>query len=106
VFLSYFALKIVLVLGIALISALVSWFLVRRAKRRFNERMRRIRVLNYYRTRTLFSSLPETSQIEHYEDFIGDSSCRYNAHSYHLRCAVNPMGPCEGCSFYQPEFSP
>jgi hypothetical protein len=50
--------------------------------------------------------LPETSQIEHYEDFIGDSSCRYNAHSYHLRCAVNPMGPCEGCSFYQPEFSP
>ena len=28
---------------------------------------------------------------------IGDIDCIYNARSSHLRCAVNPDGPCEGC---------
>ena len=33
---------------------------------------------------------------------IGDSSCRFNAKSEILRCAVNPEGPCEGCRHYEP----
>ena len=33
---------------------------------------------------------------------IGDRTCRYNAHSVLLRCAVNPSGPCDGCTDYQP----
>jgi hypothetical protein len=33
---------------------------------------------------------------------IGDASCRYNAHSEILRCAVHPGGPCKGCRFYEP----
>ncbi|AFY61788.1 DUF6464 family protein [Synechococcus sp. PCC 6312] len=32
---------------------------------------------------------------------IGDSSCRFNAHSPILRCAVNPAGPCQDCPYYQ-----
>jgi hypothetical protein len=28
---------------------------------------------------------------------IGDASCKFNAHSEVIRCAVNPIGPCEGC---------
>lgn len=32
--------------------------------------------------------------------FIGDSSCRYSARSYYIRCGVNPNGPCEGCRDY------
>ena len=32
---------------------------------------------------------------------IGDASCRYNARSEILRCAVNPEGSCEGCRFYE-----
>jgi hypothetical protein len=31
---------------------------------------------------------------------IGNTACAHNAESPHLRCAVNPCGPCEGC----PEF--
>ena len=31
---------------------------------------------------------------------IGNTACTHNAESPHLRCAVNPCGPCEGC----PEF--
>lgn len=31
---------------------------------------------------------------------IGDITCRFNAQSELLRCAVNPNGPCRGCAFY------
>ncbi|TVR12869.1 MAG: hypothetical protein EA395_05015 [Phormidium sp. GEM2.Bin31] len=33
---------------------------------------------------------------------IGDLSCRYNAHSELMRCAINPQGPCAGCRHYEP----
>ncbi|MGK7876073.1 MAG: DUF6464 family protein [Xenococcaceae cyanobacterium] len=33
---------------------------------------------------------------------IGDVSCRFNAKSEILRCAVNPAGPCEGCRSHEP----
>lgn len=32
---------------------------------------------------------------------VGDTSCRFNAHSELIRCAVNPTGPCRDCSFYE-----
>ncbi|HIK05771.1 MAG TPA: hypothetical protein IGS40_13845 [Trichormus sp. M33_DOE_039] len=32
---------------------------------------------------------------------VGDATCRYNAHSEIIRCAVNPNGPCESCRFYE-----
>jgi hypothetical protein len=34
---------------------------------------------------------------------IGDATCIYNARSEVLRCAVNPTGPCLGCSFREVE---
>ena len=33
---------------------------------------------------------------------IGDPSCRFNALSPLLRCAVLPEGPCASCGAYQP----
>ncbi|MEO0349468.1 MAG: DUF6464 family protein [Cyanobacteria bacterium P01_A01_bin.15] len=42
---------------------------------------------------------------EHYIDgiglVIGDITCQLNARSPHIRCAVNPTGPCEGCRAYE-----
>lgn len=32
---------------------------------------------------------------------IGDITCRYNARSELVRCAVNPAGPCAGCRSYE-----
>lgn len=32
---------------------------------------------------------------------IGDISCRFNARSEIIRCAVNPEGPCAGCRYYE-----
>jgi hypothetical protein len=33
---------------------------------------------------------------------IGDPSCRFNARTPLLRCAVLPEGPCERCAHYTP----
>lgn len=32
---------------------------------------------------------------------LGDATCLYSARSELVRCAVNPIGPCEGCRFYE-----
>ncbi len=32
---------------------------------------------------------------------VGDVSCRFNARSELLRCAVNPAGPCAACPLYE-----
>lgn len=32
---------------------------------------------------------------------LGDASCRFNARSEILRCAVNPEGPCDRCRYYE-----
>ncbi|MDX2270492.1 MAG: DUF6464 family protein [Cyanobacteriota bacterium] len=51
--------------------------------------------------RVLVRSIPEREGSD--ADLIGDPSCRYNARSQLLRCAVNPDGPCQGCHHYQPQ---
>jgi Family of unknown function (DUF6464) len=43
---------------------------------------------------------PEEYYIEGVGYIIGDVSCRYNACSPYIRCAVNPSGLCEGCREY------
>ncbi|EFA74219.1 conserved hypothetical protein [Raphidiopsis brookii D9] len=30
---------------------------------------------------------------------VGDASCKYNAHSEIIRCAIKPDGPCNSCGF-------
>lgn len=37
---------------------------------------------------------------------IGDPSCRFNALSPLLRCAVLPEGPCERCAVHEPRCEP
>lgn len=32
---------------------------------------------------------------------LGLRTCKNNARSQHLRCAINPCGPCEGCQHYE-----
>ncbi|MEH2393892.1 MAG: DUF6464 family protein [Nostoc sp.] len=47
--------------------------------------------------------------LDEYDDIHADSdyvglglrTCKYNAGSRMLRCAVNPCGPCEGCQHYE-----
>lgn len=54
------------------------------------------------RTRALHTPLiPDRYYLEGVGYLIGDISCRFNARSGYLRCAVNPQGPCQGCRHYQ-----
>jgi hypothetical protein len=32
---------------------------------------------------------------------IGDATCVYSARSALIRCAIHPIGPCEGCKDYE-----
>ncbi|WP_445634532.1 hypothetical protein NSTC745_06355 [Nostoc sp. DSM 114161] len=32
---------------------------------------------------------------------IGDASCKWNARSPYIRCAINPDGECQGCKYYE-----
>jgi hypothetical protein len=51
--------------------------------------------------------LMESEGDLHYVDgmgyMVGDITCDLNARSPYLRCAINPMGPCDGCSAYAPK---
>ena len=51
--------------------------------------------------------LLDGDQDLHYVDgigyMLGDITCDLNARSPYLRCAVNPFGPCDGCSAYAPK---
>lgn len=47
---------------------------------------------------------PDLHYVEGVGYVIGDLSCRYNAVSSQLRCAVNPQGPCSDCSSYESKF--
>ncbi|MEO1401156.1 MAG: DUF6464 family protein [Cyanobacteria bacterium J06635_1] len=44
---------------------------------------------------------PDEQYVEGLGLIVGDLTCQLNARSPYLRCAVNPMGPCEGCRHYQ-----
>ena len=35
------------------------------------------------------------------EEILGNSDCIHNAQSPFLRCAINPLGPCEGCRDFE-----
>jgi hypothetical protein len=37
---------------------------------------------------------------------LGDASCRFNARSELIRCAVSPEGPCGNCRFYENLLAP
>lgn len=40
--------------------------------------------------------------FDHERGGVGDLSCINNARSPYIRCGIHPLGPCHGCSDYQP----
>lgn len=102
-------LMLLLILILALFPAVLSlWQLYH-----LDRRMQRIRASNAARLRRLErphrasgiryqnASVPEFRYIDGVGYVIGDLSCEFNAKSPYVRCAVNPMGPCQGCRAYQ-----
>lgn len=77
---------------------------MRKTQARTRSQLRRA-AMNFSREQLRVSTRPDSSDRYYLEGvgyLIGDITCKYNARSGYLRCAVNPSGPCEGCRYYQP----
>lgn len=87
----------------SLIPSIVTLLLLRRAEEKARAS---ILAARERATRRYFRELARSLDPDHIPGagrMIGDISCQFNARSAHIRCAVNPSGPCEGCSHYQPK---
>lgn len=94
--------EILLIFVIGLTPGLISLWFMRQAEAQTRERLRTARLASNYRRFLIQFHSPEGEYIENYGYVIGDISCRFNARSAYIRCAVNPSGPCKDCSYYEP----
>ncbi|MDX2231965.1 MAG: DUF6464 family protein [Leptolyngbyaceae cyanobacterium bins.349] len=99
-------LETVAIILIGLLPGMLSSYLVTTGIRRYTRERRYHQTFEetpILITRSLQSHLQ--AQDYHYVEglgyIVGDLSCQYNARSPHLRCAVNPSGPCQGCLLYE-----
>ncbi|NES03072.1 MAG: hypothetical protein F6K22_09530 [Okeania sp. SIO2F4] len=93
--------EILLIFLIGIIPCLVSLWIIHKFAPRTTERLNSVRLIVNYRQRTAISNQPEQQYIEGVGYIIGDLTCKFNARSSQVRCAVNPLGPCKGCRDYQ-----
>jgi len=95
--------EVVVVIVLGAIPPVLSLFMVRKAKQRWQTQMARLRRREFNRLNQ--SRLIQPFNYENYQSnpvsWIGDKSCSNNALSPYLRCAINPSGPCEGCIYYK-----
>ncbi|OUC12282.1 MAG: hypothetical protein B0A82_23495 [Alkalinema sp. CACIAM 70d] len=94
-------LEVALILVLGLLPLLWSFLFMQKLEAQAQEDLRRaIAAANRRQMRHLLNRPhPETVRIA---TAIGNLNCRHNAHSAYLRCAINPIGPCEGCLHYEP----
>jgi hypothetical protein len=92
----------ILVFALSMMPPLLSLWVMRKAEEKARERLRSAMQV------TAVRQLQRTQMPldQHYLDgvgyLIGDISCQFNARSPYIRCAVNPLGPCQECPHYQP----
>lgn len=93
-----------LIFVIGLLPALFSLLLVRKAETQARERLHT--AMDATATQGLrrfqYALSSEHRHVEGIGYLVGDFTCRFNARSAYLRCAVNPSGPCKECPFYEP----
>lgn len=95
---------ILLIFVIGLTPAIVSAWLSARADR--NEKCGDAAMMPTTMGQSMLKLLDSNTDMQYVEGMgymIGDITCNLNARSPYLRCAMNPMGPCDGCSAYAPK---
>jgi Family of unknown function (DUF6464) len=91
--------SIIFLLG--LLPPLLSFFLIRRAEKQAQNRLRSALAAAERRQLQALRLPADHHYIDGVGYLIGDFTCRYNARSAHMRCAVNPSGPCQECPYYE-----
>ena len=97
-------LEALFIIAIGLIPAIISWFLMRKAEAHLRTRLRAAMNASANRQLNRFHRSPLSADHQYVEGMgylIGDITCRFNARSAHIRCAVNPSGPCKECPYYE-----
>jgi len=96
-------LRTLLVMIIGFLPSMFSLWVIRKTQLRMRSRLRQA-ATNIARVRIQQDIRPVESDRYYLEGvgyLIGDISCKFNARSGYLRCAVNPSGPCQGCRYYE-----
>ncbi len=97
-------LVICLIFVVGLTPAIISAWLSARADR--HEKCSQTSAAPTALGQSMLKLLDNNSDM-HYVDgmgyVVGDITCDLNARSPYLRCAMNPMGPCNGCTAYSPK---
>ncbi|WP_026100005.1 DUF6464 family protein [Fortiea contorta] len=97
-------LRTLLVIAVGFLPSLFSLWVIRKTHLRTRSRMRQA-AMNLSGVRVRQSSRQIESDRYYLEGvgyLIGDISCKFNARSGYIRCAVNPDGPCQDCRYYEP----
>jgi Family of unknown function (DUF6464) len=95
--------KTLLVIIVGFLPSLLSLWLIRKTHLRLRTQLRQAS-LNLSGTRGRQHIRPMDGDRYYLEGvgyLIGDISCKFNARSGYIRCAVNPCGPCQGCRYYE-----
>jgi hypothetical protein len=93
-----------LILVLGLIPALFSLLLLRKAEVQAREQFRAaVNSAGIHRMGRFYGYplAPDHHYVEGVGYMFGDLTCRFNARSPYLRCAVNPAGPCKECPYYE-----
>lgn len=88
----------ILIFVVSLIPSLLSLVMVSRAKKRWEADLMQVRSSTIYWQ----AARLEMPDLEAETRILGDTTCKFNARSPYLRCAVNPSGSCEDCYHYEP----
>lgn len=92
-----------LIFAVGLTPPLLSLWMMRRADAMAQERLRLAMASVANRGLPTLRLAPDHQYVEGIGYLIGDFTCRFNARSSYIRCAVNPTGPCQDCRHYQPQ---
>lgn len=96
----------IMVFVLGLTPPLLSIWVMHRAKEQAQIRLRNsIQASTTARVLPRNPLPPDQYYLEGVGYLIGDITCRFNARSAYIRCAVNPSGPCDNCCDYQPRES-
>ncbi|MEH1802855.1 MAG: DUF6464 family protein [Nostoc sp.] len=101
-------LRTLLVIAIGFLPSLISLWVIRKTHLRSRLRLRQA-AMNFPTVQGRQNVRPVESDRYYLEGvgyLIGDISCKFNARSGYIRCAVNPDGPCNGCRHYEPKRLP
>jgi hypothetical protein len=97
-------LRTFLVIVIGFLPSLFSLWVIRKNYLRTRLRMRQA-AMNFSvvrRPQNIRQLEGDRYYLEGVGYLVGDISCKFNARSGYIRCAVNPNGPCQGCRYYEP----